>query len=56
MRIKVVTDYATRGYASAAARIKPFIVLVDGRKLLDKKERVRRFSTAAAARRAGERH
>lgn len=53
--IKTVKDYAQRGYASAAVVIKPWIAYVDGKKLVDSRGNVRRFSTERAARAAAER-
>lgn len=47
--IKAVKDPAIRGYASAGAVIKPWVVRVDGKPLVDKWKRPRRFSTEAAA-------
>lgn len=47
--IKTIKDYAQRGYASAAAVIKPWTVYVDKKMLVDKSGRPRRFSTEAAA-------
>ena len=47
--IKAVRDYAQRGYASAAAAIKPWIVYVGRDQLVDKSGRPRRFSTERAA-------
>jgi hypothetical protein len=47
--IKAVKDPAIRGYASAGAVIKPWAVRVDGRPLVDKWKRPRRFATEAAA-------
>jgi hypothetical protein len=47
--IKAVKDYAQSGYASAAAAIRPWVVYVDRKKLVDKSGRVRRFSTEQAA-------
>ena len=49
LSIKAIKDYATRGYASAGALIKPWVVRVDGRPLVDKWKRPRRFATEAAA-------
>ena len=47
--INAVKDYARRGYASAAAVIKPWTVYVDRKQLIDKSGRPRRFATEAAA-------
>lgn len=53
--IKATRDYAQRGYASAASVIKPWVVYVYGRRLMDKSGRPRRFSTEAAATAAAKR-
>lgn len=47
--IKAIKDYATRGYASAGVLIKPWVVRVDGKPLIDKRKRRRRFATEEAA-------
>lgn len=54
-KIHAAKDYAFRGYASATAVIKPWIVYVDRKRLVDKSGRPRRFSTEAAARSAARR-
>jgi hypothetical protein len=48
-KIKAIRDAAVSGYASAFSCIKPWLVLVDGKRLVDKSGRPRRFSTEAAA-------
>lgn len=48
-RIKAVKAYASRGYSSAGAAIKPWIIYLDGRKVVDKSGRPRRFATRQAA-------
>ncbi len=48
-KIKILKDYAQRGYASAASVIKPWTVYVDKKRLVDKSGRPRRFSTEVAA-------
>jgi hypothetical protein len=49
LKIKAVKDYAVSGYAHAHVAIKPWVVYVDGKRLVDKSERPRRFSTESAA-------
>ena len=48
-QIKATKDYAQRGYASAAATIKPWVVYVDREQLVDRSGRPRRFATQRAA-------
>jgi len=48
-RIKAIRDNAVRGYASAFAPIRPWTAYVDGKRLVDKGGRPRRFSTEKAA-------
>ena len=48
-KIKAVKDYAVSGYAHAHVAIKPWVVHVDRKQLVDKSGRPRRFSTEAAA-------
>ena len=47
--IKAVKSPAHGGYASAAVLLKPWLVYVYGRQLVDKNGRPRRFATEAAA-------
>lgn len=54
-KIEVVKDNAVSGYSRADAVMKPYVALVDGKKLVDKKGRVRRFSTKLAANEAAAR-
>jgi hypothetical protein len=49
VKIKTVKDPAVSGYAHAFVVIKPWTVFVDGVRLIDKRGRVRRFSTEDAA-------
>lgn len=53
--VKAVKNAAHGGYASAAVLLKPWIVYVDGRQLVDASGRPRRFGTEAAALAAGKR-
>lgn len=53
--IETVKDPAVRGYASVGVVIKPWIAYVDGKKLVDRRGNVRRFSTERAARSAAQR-
>ncbi len=48
-KIKVVKDPAVSGYAHAYVVTKPWMIYVDGKQLMDKGGRPRRFSTEAAA-------
>jgi hypothetical protein len=54
-RIKIVKDPAIRGYASAGVVIKPWTIYVDGKQLLDRGGRPRRFSSEHAATAAAKR-
>jgi hypothetical protein len=47
--IKAVKDPAISGYAHAGVVTRPWMVRVDGRPLVDKWKRPRRFATEAAA-------
>jgi hypothetical protein len=47
--IKAVRDPAVSGYAHAFVLMKPWMVYVDRKQLVDKSGRPRRFSTEAAA-------
>ena len=47
--IKAVKDAAVSGYAHAHVVIKPWTIYVDGKRLVDKGGRPRRFSTESAA-------
>jgi hypothetical protein len=48
-KIKTVKDPAVSGYAHAHVAIKPWTVFVDGKKIVDKAGRPRRFATEHAA-------
>lgn len=47
--IKAVEDPAISGYAHAFVATKPWVVYVNGKRLMDKGKRPRRFSTEKAA-------
>ena len=48
-RISAVKDPAVSGYAHAFVAVKPCLAIVDGKRLIDKAGRVRRFATEGAA-------
>lgn len=48
-KIEVVKDAAVSGYSRADALMKPYIAVVDDKRLVDSRGRVRRFSTKLAA-------
>ena len=47
--IEAVKEAAVSGYAHAHVAIKPWTVFIDGKRLVDKSNRPRRFSTERAA-------
>lgn len=54
-KIEVKHDPVVSGYGSAAAIVRPWFVLVDGKPLADAQGRMRRFSSEGAARAAANR-
>lgn len=48
-QIKAVKDAVTSGYAHAFVVTRPWVAIVEGKKLMNRRGGVRRFTTEAAA-------